>query len=128
MQRISLFILFVAISLSGNAQKNKYDSIKKVLQQDSIEYEQYKRNAEQVKQQTDSMMRQELGHVETITPVDTAEVRKKMRQIAEQEFQRREAEEKKNYYIYVGVFAFLTIAVIWLFKRKQFSEANRKKP
>ena len=74
------------------------------------------------------MMRQELGAVETITPVDTAAMRRKLHQIAEQELQKREEEAKENYYLYVGAFAILVIAVIILFKRKQFAEADKKQP
>lgn len=128
MFRIILIATLVLTVTFCFGQKSRYDSIKKVLQQDSLEYEQDKKNAERIKNQADSMMRQELGAVETITPVDTAAMRRKLHQIAEQELQKREEEAKKNYYLYVGAFAILVIAVIILFKRKQFAEADKKKP
>jgi len=129
MQR-GIFISFLlVIGIFSYAQKSHYDSIKKVLQEDSLEYEQDKKNADRIKQEADSMLNKELGHIERITPAeDTAAIKKKMRAIAALELQKRVDEERKNYYLFVGMFAVLVIAVIWLFKRKQFAEADKKKP
>jgi hypothetical protein len=55
-------------------------------------------------------------------------MKKKLREVAAMEFKKREDEETRNYYLFVGMFAVLVIAVIWLFKRKQFAEADKKKP
>ena len=127
--RLIFIVALLFTSLFSLAQKNKYDSIQKVLQQDSIEYEQDKKNADRVKQEADSMLNKELGHIERITPAeDTAAIKKKLREVAAMEFKKREEEEKRNYYLFVGMFAVLVIAVIWLFKRKQFAEADKKKP
>ena len=99
------------------------------MQEDSLEYEQDKKNADRIKQEADSMLNKELGHIERITPAeDTAAIKKKMRSIAALELQKRVDEERRNYYLFVGMFAVLVIAVIWLFKRKQFAEADKKKP
>ena len=129
MQR-GIFISFLlVISIFSYAQKSHYDSIQKILRQDSLEYEQDKKNADRVKQQADSMLNKELGHIERITPAeDTAAIKKKMREIAAMELQKREEEETRNYYLFVGMFAVLAIAVIWLFKRKQFADADKKEP
>ena len=129
MQR-GIFISFLlVIGIFSYAQKSHYDSIKKVLEQDSLEYEQDKKNADRIKQEADSMLNKELGHIERITPAeDTAAIKKKMRSIAALELQKRVDEERRNYYLFVGMFAVLVIAVIWLFKRKQFAEADKKKP
>ena len=129
MQR-GIFISFLlVIGIFSYAQKSHYDSIKKVLQEDSLEYEQDKKNADRIKQEADSMLNKELGHIERITPAeDTAAIKKKMRSIAALELQKRVDEERRNYYLFVGMFAVLVIAVIWLFKRKQFAEADKKKP
>jgi len=129
MQR-GIFISFLlVIGIFSYAQKSHYDSIKKVLQEDSLEYEQDKKNADRIKQEADSMLNKGLGHIERITPAeDTAAIKKKMRAIAALELQKRVDEERRNYYLFVGMFAVLVIAVIWLFKRKQFAEADKKKP
>lgn len=129
MQKMIFIVVFFVSGIFSYAQKSHYDSIQKVLQQDSLEYEQDKKNADRIKQQADSMLNKELGHIERITPAeDTAAIKKKMREIAAMELKKRADEEQKNYYLFVGVFAVLVIAVIWLFKRKQFAEADKKKP
>src|SRR6476620_699395 len=99
MQR-GIFISFLlVIGIFSYAQKSHYDSIQKVLQQDSLEYEQDKKNADRIKQQADSMLNKELGHIERITPAeDTATKKKKMREISAMELKKRADEEQKNYY------------------------------
>ena len=129
MQRSILFAVLLTACMLSHAQKNRYDSIRKELQQDSIEYEQEKKNAERIKQQADSMLNKELGHTERITPtLDSEAIVKKMKVIAAQKLLERQQEEKRNYYIFVGVFAVLVLTVIVLFKRKQFSQQDNKKP
>jgi hypothetical protein len=129
MQRFLLFIVLLTVCIFGYAQKTRYDSIRKELQQDSIEYEQQKRDAERIKQQADSMLNKEFGHANKITPsLDSEEVVKKMKAIVAQELQKKQQEEKKNYYIFVGAFGVLVLSVILLFKRKQFSAEDSNKP
>jgi hypothetical protein len=86
-----IFISFLlVIGIFSYAQKSHYDSIKKVLQEDRLEYEQDKKNADRIKQEADSMLNKELGHIERITPAeDTAAIKKKMRAIAALELQKR---------------------------------------
>jgi len=122
MQRSFFFFVLLIFCMLCNAQKSRYDSIRKELQEDSIEYEQQKKDADYIKHQADSMLNKELGHIDRITPsLDSEAIVQKMKAIAAQELQKRQQKEKRNYYIFVGVFGVLVLSVIVLFKRKQFS-------
>lgn len=123
-----LFTALLVVCICAQAQKGRYDSIREVMRQDSIEYEQQLRDADRIKQETDSILRNDLGHVERITPQDSATVAKNVRAIAAQELQKQAEEEKRKYYLFVGVFLFFVIMVIVMFKRKQFAGADDKNP
>lgn len=124
-----LFLLVVASCFFAHAQKSRYDSIRKIMKQDSIEYEQQLRDADRIKNQTDSLLKKDLGHIERITPgPDSATIIKNLRALATAELQKQQQEENKRYYLFVGALLFLLITVIVIFKRKQLQGGDSKKP
>lgn len=129
MRSVIVFFLITMSCFFSHAQKSMYDSIRKIIQQDSIEYEQQLRDADRIKNQTDSLLKKDLGHIERITPgPDSATVIKNLRALAAAELQKQQEEENKKYYLFVGALLFLLIAVIVIFKRKQLQPGDSKKP
>ncbi|CAN5682944.1 hypothetical protein BH10BAC2_BH10BAC2_03490 [soil metagenome] len=128
MRLVILFLLVVTSCFFVHAQKSRYDSIRKIIQQDSIEYEQQLRDADRIKNQTDSLLKKDLGHIERITPgSDSATIIKNLRALAAAELQKQQEEENKRYYLFVGALIFFLIAVIMIFKRKQLQGGDNKK-
>ncbi len=129
MRFISLPVVFIVLCLFAGAQKSKYDSIRKIIQQDSIEYEQQLRDADRIKNQTDSLLERDLGHIERITPgPDSVTVINNLRALATQELQKQQEEETRKYYFFVGSLVFFLLAVIFVFKRKQLRGGDDLKP
>jgi hypothetical protein len=129
MRVIILFLLVITPCFFAHAQKSRYDSIRKIMQQDSIEYEQQLRDADRIKNQTDSLLKRDLGHIERITPgPDSATIIKNLRALAMMELQKQQEEENKRFYLFVGALLFLLITVIMIFKRKQLQGGDNKKP
>ncbi|QEC68353.1 hypothetical protein FRZ67_13970 [Panacibacter ginsenosidivorans] len=127
MRNLTIILFFLSGTTFCYAQKSHYDSIKRILQQDSIEYEQELKDADKVKKQTDSILQKELGHMERITPgPDSATLAKNIRAIAEQEIQKQNETASKQYYLFVTAFAVLLIVAIILFKRNQFTKEDTK--
>jgi hypothetical protein len=128
--RLAIILITLLLAVFwGNAQKSRYDSIREIMRRDSIEYEQQLRDADRIKNQTDSMLKNDLGNVERITPgPDSAVSQENLRMLALRELERQRAEETKKYYFIAGAFAVLLIAVIVVFKRKQFTQGDGKKP
>jgi hypothetical protein len=128
--RLAIILITLLLAVFwGNAQKSRYDSIREIMRRDSIEYEQQLRDADRIKNQTDSMLKNDLGNVERITPgPDSAVSLENLRMLALRELERQRAEETKKYYFIAGAFAVLLIAVIVVFKRKQFTQGDGKKP
>jgi hypothetical protein len=127
MRKFAITIFFLLSSFFNHAQKSHYDSIKRMLQQDSIEYEQELKDAEKIKKQTDSILQKDLGHIERITPgPDSAAIRRNLRALAEQEIQKQNEAASRQYYLFVTAFAVLLIAAIIIFKRNQFTKEGRK--
>ena len=127
MRKPAITILFLLSSFFSYTQKSHYDSIKRMLQQDSIEYERELKDVAKIKKQTDSIMQKELGHIERITPgPDSATIRRNLRALAEQEIQKQNEEASRQYYLFVTAFAVLLIAAIIIFKRNQFTKEGRK--
>jgi len=125
---ILLITLLLAVFWSF-AQKSRYDSIREMMRQDSIEYQRQLRDADRIKNQTDSMLRNDLGNVDRIAPgPDSATILKNLRALAAQELQKQIEAENKKYYLFAGAFAVLLIAVIVIFKRRQLTQDNGKKP
>ena len=128
MRTAIIFIMFLPIGIFSHAQKSHYDSISRILQQDSIEYEQQLKDANRIKQQTDSILKKELGYVEPITPgPDSATVLKNLRALAVQELQKQQEEENKKYYLFTGALFTLMIVVIIAYKSKQLKREGDKK-
>lgn len=129
MRSMVIFIILLMAFTFMHAQKSRYDSIRKIMQQDSIEYEQQLRDADRIRNQTDSMLKRDLGHIERITPgPDSATIIKNLHALAAQALQKQREEETKRYYLFVGALVFLLITVILLFKRKQLQGGVSKKP
>lgn len=129
MRSMMIFIILLMTFIFTQAQKGRYDSIRNIMQQDSIEYEQQLRDADRIRNQTDSMLKRDLGHIERITPgPDSATIIKNLHALAAQELQKQREEETKKYYLFVGALVFLLITVILLFKRKQLQGGVSKKP
>jgi hypothetical protein len=128
--RLTIILITLLLAVFwGNAQKSRYDSFREIMRRDSIEYEQQLRDADRIKNQTDSMLKNDLGNIERITPgPDSAVLLENLRLLAAQELERQRAEETKKYYFIAGAFAVLLIAVIVVFKRKQLAQGDGKKP
>ena len=103
--------------------------MRKVLQQDSIEYEQQLKDADRIKRETDSILKENIGNTERIGPApDSAEVIKGLRDVAERELQKQVTESEDRYYLIAGAFGLLLIIGIIIAKRSQFSNMRNKKP
>ena len=128
--RLTIILITLLLTIFwGTAQKSRYDSIREIMRRDSIEYEQQLRDADRIKNQTDSMLKNDLGNIERFTPgPDSAVLLENLRMLALRELERQRAEETKKYYFIAGAFAVLLIAVIVVFKRKQLTQGDGKKP
>jgi hypothetical protein len=127
MRSVIIFIVVIPVWFFAPAQKSHYDSIRKILQEDSIEYEQQLKDADRIKNQTDSLLKKDLGHIERITPgPDSATIIRNLRAIAAAELQKQQEEENKRFYLFVAALLFLLITVIMIFKRKQLQGGDNK--
>lgn len=127
--RLSIAIFILLLPILSAAQKMNYDSMRKVLQQDSIEYEQQLKDADRIKRETDSILKENIGNTERIGPApDSAEVIKGLRDVAERELQKQVTESEDRYYLIAGAFGLLLIIGIIIAKRSQFSNMRNKKP
>lgn len=127
--RLSIAIFILLLPILSAAQKMNYDSMHKVLQQDSIEYEQQLKDADRIKREIDSILKENIGNTERIGPApDSAEVIKGLRDIAERELQKQVTESEDRYYLIAGAFGLLLIIGIIIAKRSQFSNMRNKKP
>lgn len=127
--RLILTTLVLCIAFGAAAQQINYDSIREVLKQDSIEYQQQLKDADRVRRETDSILKNDIGNTHRIGPApDSAEVIKGLRELAEKELQKQRTEAENRYYIVAGTFAALLILVLIIFKRRQFNTMHNKKP
>ena len=127
--RLILTTLVLCIAFAAAAQQINYDSIREVLKQDSIEYQQQLKDADRVRRETDSILKNDIGNTHRIGPApDSAEVIKGLRELAQKELQKQRTEAENRYYVVAGTFAALLILVLIIYKRRQFNTMHNKKP
>ncbi|CAN5150682.1 hypothetical protein BH11BAC6_BH11BAC6_09710 [soil metagenome] len=125
MQYIIVLIFGLMMSISLYAQPSHYDSIKALMQQDSIDYENQLKDADRIKHQADSIIETDLGHVPSITPIsDSISLSIKVQALLLQR-QQEAAAERRQYYLFGGAVIFiLAVVVIAAKKGRRTDEAD----
>jgi len=127
MQRFVIIPAICLLTCAAFGQRPNYDSIRKILQQDSIEYEQQIKEAGRLKSQTDSIIEKQLGHVPDIAPdpkEDSIRLSKKVQALLLAQ-QMAIEKEKREYYLFGGTVLFIFIVVLVAVKRRQLKEDTK---